>query len=95
MEDLTKEQMQKRIEDLEFQLKQEKNKKVSNKEFYIRQIAELFKENPITIQKYKHKDEEKSYEKLKDFYDALGRIGKDNLIELQNKIKSLIGSGKK
>ena len=95
MKDLTKEQMQKRIEDLELQLKQEKNKRISNKEFFIRQIAELFKENPIEIQKYKYKDEEKSYEKLKDFYDALGRIGKDNLFELQNKIKSLIGSGEK
>ena len=95
MKDLTKEEMKKRIEDLELQLKQEKNKRLSNKEFFIREIAELFKENPVKIEKYKYKDEEKTYEKLTDFYDALGRIGKDNLIELQKKVKSLMENAQK
>ena len=72
---------------LKVEIENMKKRQFNQKEYFLKEIARMFGEESHTIEKYKYKDEEKSYEKLNDFYDALGRISKDKLIDLIEKIK--------
>ncbi len=72
---------------LKMEIENLKKRQFNSKEYFLKEIARMFGEQSHTIEKYKYKDEEKSYEKLVDFYDALGRMGKDRLIELIKKIE--------
>lgn len=74
---------------LKMEIENMKKRHTSNKEYFLKKIGEVFGESAITVEEYVYKGEERSYEKLKDFYDAMGRMGKDNLIDLLNKLHRL------
>ena len=73
---------------LKMELTDMKKRGVTNKEHYLKELAKVFGEEAMETHEYKNHDgERKSYQSLKQFYDAVGRVGKDNLIDLIEKIK--------
>ncbi len=61
-------------------------RQLTNKEQQLEKLAKLFGEKAFYTEYYGLKGEKKSYQKLKTFYDACGRLGKDNIIDLIEKI---------
>lgn len=76
---------------LKMEIENMKKRQYNQKEYFLKEIAQMFGEEAFTTERYEYKGEEKSYQKLKSFYDAMGRMGKDNIIELIDKIKKLMG----
>lgn len=77
----------KEYEKMKQELIELKENSLSNKEHILKSIAELFGEDSHKNESYDYQGEKRQYVKLVDFYDAMGRMGKDNLIELRNKIR--------
>lgn len=73
---------------LKGELVEMKKRGVTNKEHYLKELAKIFGEDAMETNEYKdHNGQRKSYQTLNKFYDAVGRVGKEYLIDLIEKIK--------
>lgn len=69
-----------------------KEKQFTNKEMQLKKIAELFGEKAFEEASYEFDGKTKTYQRLTSFYDSMGRMGKDSLFELKDKIKKFAES---
>ncbi len=72
------------------ELEEIKLNSLSNKEQILKTIAELFGEKSHETKTWDYAGETKSYIGIVDFYEAMGRMGKANLIELREKIRKAV-----